>query len=79
VKFRKFPARWSIPAKRPPYRIVMDARSGAHHWARAFAACKRRVGLMAPKLVAPYRLSGKRGKNDAANPQAICEVVSRPF
>jgi transposase len=33
---------------------------------------------MAPKFVAPYRLSGKRGKNDAADAQAICEAVTRP-
>jgi transposase len=32
---------------------------------------------MAPKFVAPYRLSGKRGKNDAAD-AAICEAVTRP-
>ena len=29
---------------------------------------------MAPKLVAPYRMSGKRGKNDAADAAAICEA-----
>src|SRR5207253_9318723 len=34
--------------------------------------------LMAPKFVAPYRLSGKRGKNDAADAQAIREAVARP-
>jgi transposase len=28
--------------------------------------------------VAPYRLSGKRGKNDAADAAAICETVQRP-
>ena len=28
--------------------------------------------------VAPYRLSGKRGKNDAADSMAICEAVQRP-
>jgi transposase len=33
---------------------------------------------MAPKFVAPYRLSGKRGKNDAADAAAICEAVQRP-
>jgi transposase len=36
------------------------------------------VKLMAPKFVAPYRLSGKRGKNDAADAAAICEAVQRP-
>jgi transposase len=33
---------------------------------------------MAPKFVTPYRLSGKRGKNDAADAAAICEAVQRP-
>jgi transposase len=36
------------------------------------------VRLMAPKFVAPYRLSGKRAKNDAADAAAICEAVQRP-
>jgi transposase len=33
---------------------------------------------MAPKFVTPYRMSGKRGKTDAADAQAICEAVQRP-
>ena len=33
---------------------------------------------MAPKFVIPYRMSGKRGKNDAADAAAICEAVTRP-
>ena len=32
----------------------------------------------APKFVTPYRMSGKRGKNDAADAAAICEAVTRP-
>lgn len=36
------------------------------------------VRLMAPKFVTPYRLSGKQGKNDAADAAAICEAVQRP-
>jgi hypothetical protein len=46
--------------------IGMEACSGAHHWARLFIAHGHTVRLMAPKFVA-YRLSGKRGKNDAAD------------
>ena len=34
------------------------------------------VRLMAPKFVAPYRMSGKRGKNDAADAAAIAEAVT---
>ena len=58
--------------------IGMEACSGAHHWARAFAALGHTPKLMAPKFVAPYRMSGKRGKNDAADAAAICEAVQRP-
>ena len=56
----------------------MEACSGAHHWAREFARFGHTVRLMAPKFVAPYRMSGKRGKNDAADAAAICEAVTRP-
>ena len=62
----------------PPCLIGMEACSGAHHWARVFQAQGHAVRLMAPKFVAPYRLSGKRGKNDAADAAAICEAVTRP-
>ena len=58
--------------------IGMEACSGAHHWARLFMAHGHTVRLMAPKFVIAYRLSGKRGKNDAADAAAICEAVSRP-
>ncbi len=62
----------------PPCLIGMEACSGAHHWAREFAKFGHTVRLMAPKFVVPYRLSGKRGKNDAADAAAICEAVTRP-
>ena len=62
----------------PPCLIGMEACSGAHHWARQFRAYGHTVKLMAPKFVVPYRLSGKRGKTDAADAAAICEAVTRP-
>lgn len=62
----------------PPCTIGMEACSGAHHWARLFAAHGHTVKLIAPKLVAPYRMSGKRGKNDGADAAATCEAVQRP-
>ncbi|MDO9005119.1 MAG: IS110 family transposase [Aquabacterium sp.] len=65
-------------AKLPSCLIGMEACSGAHHWARQFQAFGHTVRLMAPKFVAPYRLSGRKGKNDAADAQAICEAVQRP-
>ena len=62
----------------PPCTIGMEACSGAHHWARAFRQHGHTVKLIAPKFVTPYRMSGKRGKNDAADAAAICEAVTRP-
>ena len=53
-----------LVARLPPCLIGMEACSGAHHWARVFAQHGHTVRLMAPKFVAPYRLSGKRGKHD---------------
>jgi transposase len=67
-----------LVAALPPCVIGMEACSGAHHWARLFAAHGHTVRLMAPKFVIPYRLSGKQGKNDAADAAAICEAVTRP-
>jgi transposase len=68
----------ALIASLPPCVIGMEACSGAHHWARLFQAHGHTIRLMAPKLVAPYRLSGKHGKNDAADAMAICEAVQRP-
>ena len=45
-------------AQLPPCLIGMEACSGAHHWARLFRQHGHTVRLMAPKFVAPYRLSG---------------------
>jgi len=67
-----------VVATLPACTIGIEACSGAHHWARLFAAHGHSVKLMAPKLVTPYRMSGKRGKNDAADAAAICEAVQRP-
>jgi len=62
----------------PVCTIAMEACSGAHYWARLFAKHGHTVKLIAPKFVVPYRLSGKKGKNDAADAAAICEAVQRP-
>ena len=67
-----------LVAQLPPCLIGMEACSGAHHWARQFRQHGHTVRLMAPKFVTPYRMSGKRGKNDAADAAAICEAVTRP-
>ena len=65
-------------ANLPPCIIGMEACSCAHHWARLFKAPGHTARVMAPTFVAPYRLSGKQGKNDAADAAAICEAVQRP-
>ncbi|CAL96336.1 putative truncated transposase [Azoarcus olearius] len=62
----------------PPCVIGMEAGSGAPHWARLFQAAGHTVRLIAPKFVTPYRMSGRRSKNDAADAAAICEAVQRP-
>ena len=67
-----------LVASLPPCVVGMEACSGAHHWARLFEASGHTVRLIAPKFVTPYRMSGKRGKNDAADAAAICEAVGRP-
>ena len=67
-----------LKANLSPCLIGMEACSGAHHWAREFAKFGHTVRLIAPKFVVPYRMSGKRGKNDAADAAAICEAVTRP-
>lgn len=68
----------SLIAQIPPCLIGMEACSGAHHWARLFRQHGHTVKLIAPKFVVPYRMSGRRGKNDAADAAAICEAVTRP-
>jgi transposase len=67
-----------VVAALPRCTIGIEACSGAHQWAWLFAVHGHTVKLMAPKLVTPYRMSGKRGKNDAADAAAICEAVQRP-
>lgn len=68
----------ALIAQLPPCLIGMEACTGAHHWARLFRQHGHTVRLIAPKFVSPYRMSGKRGKNDAADAAAICEAVTRP-
>lgn len=67
-----------LVASWPPCLIGMETCSGAHHWAREFEKLGHTVRLMAPKFVAPYRMAGKRGENDANDAQAICEALARP-
>lgn len=66
-------------AQLPPRCVVaMEACSGAHHWGRRLRALGLDAKLIAPSFVTPYRMSGRTGKNDAADAMAICEAASRP-
>lgn len=58
--------------------VAMEACSGAHHWARRLAALGLQPRLLAAHFVAPYRVQGRSGKNDANDAAAICEAASRP-
>jgi len=62
----------------PDCLIAMEASAGAHHWARKLVRLGLDARIIAAHLVAPYRLQGKGGKNDANDAAAICEAASRP-
>jgi transposase len=61
--------------KLPPTVIAIEACGGSHHWARLLQSLGHTVNLIAAQLVKPYV---KRGKNDAADAEALCEAMSRP-
>src|SRR5664280_1040738 len=58
--------------------VAMEGCGGAHHWARKLVALGLNAKIIAAHLVAPYRLQGKGGKNDANDAAAVCEAASRP-
>ncbi len=62
-------------SKLPACLVGMEACATAHYWARTLAAFGHEVRLMPPAYVKAYV---KRGKNDAADAEAICEAVRRP-
>lgn len=55
--------------------IAMEACPSAHFWARLFKEDGHEVRLVPPKYVKPFV---KRGKNDAADAEALVEAASRP-
>ena len=61
-------------AKLPPCLVGAEACGTSHHWARELMKLGHEVRLMPPVYVKPYV---KRGKNDAADAEAICEAVTR--
>jgi transposase len=61
--------------KLTPCLVGIEACGNSHYWARELTACGHEVRLMPAQYVKPYV---KRGKNDAADAEAICEAVGRP-
>ena len=61
--------------KLAPTVIAIEACGASHHWSRLLQSFGHTVKLIAPQLVKPYV---KRGKNDAADAEALCEAMSRP-
>src|SRR5664279_695067 len=59
----------------PPTVIGIEACGASHHLARLLSSFGHTVKMIAPQLVKPYV---KRGKNDAADAEALCEAMSRP-
>ena len=59
-----------------PCLVGAEACATAHHWAREIGALGHEVRLMPARYVKAYV---KRNKNDAADAQAICEAVTRPW
>ena len=59
----------------PPCIVGIEACGTAHYWGRQLRALGHDVRLMPAHYVKPYV---KRGKNDAADAEAICEAVTRP-
>ncbi|MHA0336521.1 IS110 family RNA-guided transposase, partial [Sphingomonas aquatilis] len=62
-------------AKLPPCLVGIEACATWHYWARELVGLGHDVKLMPAQYVKPYV---KRGKNDAADAEAICEAVTRP-
>lgn len=58
-----------------PTEIGIEACGASHYWARELCKLGHEVVLLPPQYVKPYVM---RGKNDAADAEAICEAMSRP-
>ena len=55
--------------------VGLEACGGAHYWAREIRKLGHEVRLIPPRQVKPFVINNK---TDAADAQAICEVVRRP-
>jgi transposase len=61
--------------KLPRCLVGMEACATSHYWAREIEKLGHDARIMPAHYVKPYV---KRGKNDAADAEAICEAVTRP-
>lgn len=59
----------------PPALVAIESCGSSHHWARLLMSFGHEVKLIPPQYVKPYV---KRGKNDSADAEALCEAVTRP-
>ncbi|MDM7943510.1 MAG: IS110 family transposase [Hydrogenophaga sp.] len=57
--------------------VAMEACTGAHHWCRKLIERGFDARMIPAQLVAPYRIQGKTGKNDANDAAAVCEAATR--
>jgi transposase len=62
-------------AKLPRCLVGVEACASSNYWARELITQGHEVKLMPAQYVKPYV---KRGKNDAADAEAICEAATRP-
>lgn len=65
----------SFFAKLEPCLVGIEACGASHHWARELISLGHEARLMPLSYVEAYL---KRQKNDMADPEAICEAVTRP-
>src|SRR5262249_23816715 len=73
---RQLKRRYVLPffQKLPPCLVGIEACASSHHWSRELKALGHTVRLMPAAYVKPYV---NRQKNDAPDPEAICEAVTR--
>jgi len=57
--------------------VAMESCSGAHHLARRLRLMGLDARLISAHFIAPFRVQGASGKNDANDAAAICEAAAR--
>jgi transposase len=70
---RQLKRRSVLAQKLPPCLVGIEACASSHYWSRELQALGHTVRSMPPAYVKPYV---KRQKNDMADAEAICEVVT---